>query len=183
VRGRLCLIGAGLLTLSGCGEAAATARPAPAPVVVDLPAASAGGACALLDYAVIERATGARFDVSAASRHRQTYSCVLRTEEADHPDLALSVTETSADASVFKADVVPSGGQTVTGLGKAAYRQTVSPGKNVGAAVEVGWLSADGRLVSLRYTFAAGQDRAVADAFATKLIALAKKIDTGKLKF
>jgi hypothetical protein len=179
VRARLWLIGAGLLVVSGCGDGAAPGGPAlPAPVVVDLPASAAGGACALLDYSVIEQAIGVRFDVSAASQVRQTSTCVVRSEKVERPDLTLSVTATSADASVFKSDVMPSGSQSVSGLGKVAYRLTESPKKGSGPAVEIGWLSGDGRLIILRYVLAAGPDRDAADAVAGKLITLAKKIET-----
>jgi hypothetical protein len=179
VRGRLSLIGAGLLALAGCGgTGAATSPTAPAPVVVDLPAASAGGACALLDYRTIEQTTGSRFNVSGASRLRQTSTCVVRSEGAVRPDLALSVTDTSVDAAVFTDTVIPGGGQNVSGLGTAAYRLILAPAKDSGAAVEVGWLSADGRLITLRYTFASGQERNATNAFAAKLTALAKKVDS-----
>ena len=181
MRGRLCLIGAGLLMLAGCGEDAAPRADAAVPRVVQLPASAAGGACQLLDYPMIEQATGTLFDVSAASRHGKTNTCVVRAESADRPDLALSVTPTSADAAIFADEVVPSGGKSVKGLGKAAYRSTVAPVKGSGAGVEIGWLTGDGRLVNLRYTFATGQDRAAAEAFASKLVVLAKKIDTSSL--
>jgi hypothetical protein len=179
VRGRLLLIGAGLLVLSGCGEKAAATRAVPlsVPPVVKLPAAAGGGACRLLDYPVIEQATGTKFDVSASSVQGKTNTCVVQTELASRPDLALSVTPTTADAAVF-ADEMPSGGRSVKGLGKAAYRAPLAAGKDYGAGVEVCWLTADGRMVSLRYTLAPGQGRPAADPFGDKLIALAKKIDT-----
>ena len=179
MRARLCLIGAGLLMLAGCGADSDENRPAvPAPpAAVDLPASAPGGACELLDYPVIEEITGARFDVSAASRLRDTRTCVVRAEEVARPDLALSVTDTSAAVADFKADVVPSGGSALSGLGKAAYRLTVAPAKGAGPAVEIGWLSGKGQLIILRYGFAPGQSKADADEFAPKLLALAKKID------
>jgi len=180
VRRRLCFLGAGLVMLSGCGgEDPAPQSLGPAPKVVRLPASAAGGACQLLDYPVIAQVIGTQFDVSAASRHGRTDTCVLRAEAAARPELALSVTPTTADADIFADEVVPSGGKSVKGLGKAAYRSTVAG--NSGIVVEIGWLTGDKRLVSLRYTFPAGQDRAAADAATTKLVALAKKIDTSSL--
>ncbi|MDW5323821.1 hypothetical protein [Plantactinospora sp. KLBMP9567] len=181
MRGRLCLIGAGLLLLAGCAEEAAPQSVGPAPKVVRLPASAAGGACQLLEYPAIEQAIGIRFEVAAASRHGKTDTCVLRGEAEARPELTLSVTPTTADASIFADEVVPSGGKTVKGLGKAAYRATTAPTKSVGSAVEVGWLAGNGRLVSLRFTFATGEDEAQADALAPKLINLAKKIDTSSL--
>lgn len=181
-------IGAGLplvlagVTLAGCDEERPAPRgPIPTPRIVDLPASAAGGACQLLDYPTIEETTGTLFDVAAASTHRDSHSCVLRTETAEQPELAFSVTATKADVEAFKAEMTPDGGKAVSGLGKAAYRLTLAPGKGYGAGVEVGWLSGDGRVLNLRYVFAAGEDRAAADAFAGKVVALAKKLDTSSL--
>ncbi|GAB3145447.1 hypothetical protein GCM10027290_25340 [Micromonospora sonneratiae] len=181
MRARLCLIGASVLMLSGCGEDTKPAGVAvPSPGVVELPASMASGACELLDYSSVEQKIGVRFDVSAASQLRKTQTCVLRTEAANHPDLALSVTDISVDASAFKTDLVPRGGQSVSGLGKAAYRLIAAPADEHGAAVEIGWLASDGRVVSLRYTLAAGQDKGAAEEFAGKLVTLAKEIDTSR---
>lgn len=178
MRARFCLIGAGVLVLTGCGQGAA-ARPLadPTPVVVDFPASSAGGACELIEYPMVERAVGARFNVSAATELDGTESCVLRDEKVALPDLALSVTPTAADPAIFKQEAVPSGGQSVPGLGKSAYRLTSAPAKGKPAVAEVGWLSGDGRLITLHYTCASGANRAVADALAPKLVALAKLIE------
>lgn len=178
MRGQLCLIGAGLLLLSGCAQNAAATTPVadPVPVVVEIPAQAAGGACRLLDFKVIERVIGTRFDVSAASQLDGTQSCVVRAEDSPQPDLELSVTPTAADASIFRANAMPKGAKTVSGLGKVAYRASSGPGKGHGAGVEIGWLGGDGQIICLRYNFAAGRDQASAE-FAPKLLALAKKID------
>jgi hypothetical protein len=177
---RVWVVAAGLLALAGCADQAAATPPAvpPTPRLTNWPAAAAaGGACRLLDYPIIEQVTGARFDVSAATVSKKTYTCVVQAQTASRPDLALSVTATTADASIFADEMVPKGAKRVKGLGKVAYQLTLAPGKGYGAGVEVGWLSGDGRLICLRYTFAAGHDKAAAGAFAPKLIALAKKID------
>ncbi|WP_329108504.1 hypothetical protein OG792_07530 [Micromonospora sp. NBC_01699] len=182
MRGRLLLIGAGLLVLSGCGESAAVTRddpPLPIPPVVKLPASAAGGVCVLLDYPAIEESIGTRFDVSAATASGRTNTCVLQSEEASRPDLALSVTPTTADSAVFAGEM-PNGGQSVKGLGKSAYRLTLPVGEDHGAGVEVSWLSADGRMINLRYTLAAGEGKPAADALAGKLVTLAKAIDAAK---
>lgn len=188
MRRRLTGIAAGIsimlpgATLTGCGDDRPEPRTAiPVPPVVDLPASAGGGACQLLDYPVIEEATGSLFDVSASGTNGDSHSCVLRSETAEHPELALSITETTADTAVFKEELVPGGSKTVTDLGKVAYRTTLPPGKGHGAGVEVGWLTGDGRLITLRYVFPAGEDRAGADAFAAKLVTLAKKIDVSSL--
>lgn len=168
--------------LAGCGEDQPTKPTAiPVPPVVDLPASSAGGACQLLDYALIEETTGGVFDVAAASASNGAQSCVIRSETARHPELSLSVTKTTADAATFKEELVPAGGKTVSGLGKAAYRATLAPAKGHGAAAEIGWLTGDGRLLNLRYVLTTDEDRKAADALAGKLVTLAKRIDASSL--
>lgn len=181
MRGRVWLAGAGVLALAGCnGLAAGDAPeiPEPTPLVLAVePAARAGGACRLLDFTIIAQTTGTRFTVAVARTHRKTQTCVLQAAADSRPDLVLSVTPTTADAEVFVEAMVPKGAPRVKALGKAAYRITTPAGQGHGPAVEVGWLSGDRRLIYLRYTFAAGQGRPAAEAFAPKLVALAKKID------
>lgn len=168
-------------SLAGCGKEEPTRAVIPPPrALEEVPAAAAGGICRLLDYPSIEETTGVRFDVSAAGTHRDSNTCVLRSETADRPELALSVTKTKVDATVFKEEMTPRGGKSVSGLGKAAYRVTLAPGKDHGAGVEVGWLTGDGQMAKLRYLFPVGEDRAAADAFASKVVALAKTIDIGR---
>lgn len=140
------------------------------------PAAAAGGACELLDFPLIEEFTGTRFEVSAASKHKKTQTCVVQTEEGGLPDLSLSVTAASVSSAAF-AEMVPSGAKTVKGLGKAAYRVSRAPDDDRGATAEVGWLTDDGRVLCLRYTFAEGEDKAAADELTGRLLDLAKKID------
>ncbi|MBO4208557.1 hypothetical protein GSF22_21460 [Micromonospora echinofusca] len=181
MRGRLCLAGFGLL-LGGCAQPdEQIAVPAPVPVLVDAPAGSAGGACRLLDFALVEEATGVRFDVAAASEQGDTHSCVIRAEQQAVPDLTLSVSETSIDLAAFKADLMPKGARAVPGLGRAAYRLTVAPASKQGPVAEVAWLAEDGRLASLRYTLPVGQVRADAEGFTPKLVTLAKQVDTRAL--
>lgn len=167
-----------LLLLAGCGtEASADTPPPPAPVVPDIPAAAAGGVCQLLDYVLIERIVGIKFDIAAARKVDKTYSCAVQAMGAPRPDLVLSVTVTQAEADVFREELIPEGGAAVKGLGKAAYRQIRGAGGSAGPGVEVGWLTADARLIILRYTFAPGEPKSAADALAPKLIALAKEIN------
>ena len=64
-----------------------------------MPAASAGGACILWDYAFIEKMIGVQFTIAASDQIDDTSTCVVQTETADWPDLTLSVVEsTKADA-------------------------------------------------------------------------------------
>jgi hypothetical protein len=179
LHGRVWLATAGLLALGGgCDADAVTTGPEPTPFVLSVePAAKAGGACRMLDYAVIRQTTGVQFTVAVATTHRSTQTCVLQAGAESRPDLTLSITPTTADSGVFAESMAPDGAQTLRGLGKAAYRITIPPRGDYGAGVEVGWLSADRRLFCLRFTFAAGQDRPAADALAPKLLALAKKVE------
>jgi hypothetical protein len=178
LQGRVWLAGAGLLALAGCDVNAATTGPEPTPFVLSVePAAEAGGVCRMLDFAVIKQTTGIQFTVAVASTHRSTQTCVLQVGADSRPDLILSVTPTTADPAVFADAMAPAGAKAHSGLGKAAYRITNQPRGDYGASVEVGWLSADRRLISLRFTFAAGHDRPAAEAFVPKLLALAKKVE------
>jgi len=167
-----------LLLLAGCGaEASADTPPAPPPVAPDIPAAAAGGVCQLLDYVLIERIVGVKFDIAAAQKVDKTYTCAVQSMGAARPDLVLSVTVTQADAEVFKEELIPEGGAAVKGLGKAAYRQIRGAGGSAGPGVEVGWLTADARLIVLRYTFAPGEPKSAAEALGPKLVDLAKEIN------
>jgi hypothetical protein len=182
VRGRVWLAAAGLLALSACDIITTgpdSSGPDPTPFVLPVePAASAGGACRLLDFAVIKQATGIQFTVAVATTHRSTQTCVLQPGADSRPDLTLSITPTKADPKYFAAAMTPNGARVQTGLGRAAYRIITTPHGDYGPSVEVGWLSSDRRLMSLRFTFPAGQDRPAADAFAPKLVALAKKVES-----
>jgi hypothetical protein len=180
VRTRFPAVAAGLIALlAGCAPAAdgEPAAPGPSPT----PAPTEGGACYLLDPAEIEQTLGVRFDVAAASRSKDTYTCVVQPALTGHPDLSLSVTATSADASVFKDTVTPRGAASVAGLGRSGYRAMLKAGTGKGPGVEVGWLSGDGRLLTLRFTLAAGEAAAAAKAAAPKVIALAKEIDQSRV--
>lgn len=182
MHGRIWLAGVAVALTGGCAAGTEpVAVPAVEPVTVEVAAASSGGACRLLDFAVIAKHTGARFDVAAASVRGNTHTCVVRAERTVLPELILTVTKTSIDKSTFTLDVLPDGAKKVTKLGQAAYRRTLAKDSKAGPAAEVGWLATDGRLATLRWTCPRGTDKATADAMAGKLISLAKTVDTRRI--
>ncbi|WP_089021670.1 hypothetical protein [Micromonospora coriariae] len=182
MRGRIVVAGLAGLLLSGCAaKAEPVAVPPPAPIAVDVAAASSGGACRLLDFALIEQLLKVRFDVAAASERSDTYACVVRAEGATLPELTLSVTDAKIDKTTFGADVVPDKATKVTGLGQQAYRRTIAAASGRGPVAEVGWLASEGRLATLSWTTARGAQRSAAEKLTGDLIALAKKVDTKAL--
>ncbi|MCW3842199.1 hypothetical protein ONA70_19060 [Micromonospora yasonensis] len=174
-------VSAVLLTAGCAAEKHPVAVPAAEPVTVPVAAASSGGACRLLDFAVIAKHTGGTFDVAAAVDKGDTHTCVVRAEQALLPELTLTVTDTSIDTSTFTMDVLPRGAKKITKLGKIAYRRTVPKSGKAGPAAEVGWLATEGRLVTLHWACPAGTATAEADKLAPKLVDLAKALDTRKL--
>jgi hypothetical protein len=171
-----------LLALAGCDQQAnaqAAARWAsPSPSHSPQPAAMAGGACQLLDFAVIGAELGVQFDIAAASTADSTaFTCVVQRQAAELPDLSLAVTPTQATATVFKNSVLPKGGTVVSGLGKVGYSVSVAPGAGAGPGLEIGWLSGNQRLIILRYQSAPKTPAGTVNALRTKMIELAKKID------
>ncbi|WP_319462323.1 hypothetical protein [Micromonospora sp. RTP1Z1] len=182
MHGRIWLVGVAVALTAGCAkEAQPVAVPAAEPVTVEVAAASSGGACRLLDFTVIAKHTGGRFDVAAASERGDTHTCVVRAEQAVLPELTLTVTETSIDVSAFSADVLPDGSKKVPKLGQIAYRRTLPKTAKLGPAGEVGWLATEGRLATLRWTCPPGADKAAAEKVAGRLVILAKTVDTRRL--
>ena len=121
VLGAVALLGAGRLRQPA--EADRDAETLPPVELVEQPAASAGGACILWDYAFIQDKIGVTFDVAAADQVDDTSTCVVQTVDGDYPDLTLSVVEsTQADAKLFLSDLKPTKATTLKGLGKAGYR-------------------------------------------------------------
>jgi hypothetical protein len=179
VRSRLFVLGAGLLlALSGCSPQEAAAQPVLPPVQVVQPAAaSAGGACILWDYALIEEHLGIRFDVAAAGQVDDTSTCVVQAEWESRPDLALSVvSRTAADAALYTADLMPAKATRLKGLGKAAYSFVGPAGADHGPVSEVGWFTGDRQIMTLRFTAAKGGTAAAAAAMTGRLLALAKAL-------
>jgi hypothetical protein len=178
VRTRLIALGAGLvLAVSACSTADSAPAALP-PVQLARPAAaSAGGACILWDYAEIEEKLGVLFDVSAAGQVDDTSTCVVQAAGATLPDLMLAVVErTPADVAIYNADLVPAHAKKVKGLGKAGYRLVSAAGKDHGPVVEVGWLTADKQLMTLRFTFAPGAGSGDGEDMAVRLVALARSL-------
>ncbi|GID98178.1 hypothetical protein ACFQFC_30615 [Amorphoplanes digitatis] len=168
-----------LLAVAGCSDHRSEAAGLPPVQIVQQPAASAGGACILWDYEFIEEKIGVRFSVAAADQVDITSTCVVQTEREEWPYLALSVVEsTKADASTFAAENIPAKATKLKGLGKAGYRLVSKASGGHGPTVEIGWLSEAAQLQTLRYTFAKGAAGAEVTKMSTKLLALAKAMDT-----
>jgi hypothetical protein len=182
VAARLLCLGAALTlagAVAGCSDDPVPER-IPTPVNLNYPAATAGGACVFFDYETIKKTIGAEFDISAASQSGQTTTCVVQSEQADLPDLTLTISKTTADAEIFKSDVIPDKGATaIKGLGLAAYQAPVAAAKDAGAGLEICWLTKDKRLMSLRFTGALDAP-APPKALSGKLVALAKQVETIK---
>jgi len=172
----LVLCGTGCTTsATGAPRTPISAHPAPSPTRE--PAEAAGGACQLLSFDQVTANLGADFGVAAASNVGETYTCVLRRVDAPLPDLSLAVTPTVADPTVFSASVTPKGAAVVGDLGKLGYSRPVPAAAGAGPGAEVGWLSANQRLMTLRYRSAPGTAAAELTALIPGLVALAKKTD------
>jgi hypothetical protein len=181
VRSRLIALGAAaaLLSLAGCTDKKDEAAALPPVQVVQQPAASAGGACILWDYAFIEQKLGVAFSIAASDQIDDTSTCVVQTETAAWPDLALSVVEsTKADAELFTEELMPAKATKLKGLGKASYRLVTKATGGHGPTVEIGWLSEAEQLQTLRFTFPKDAQRDAVDDLAPKLLDLAKAMDT-----
>ena len=137
--------------------------------------ADAGGACQLLDYPTIKQTLGFDFDLGAAAEHGTTYTCAVQARGASLPDLVLAVSAATVDETAYKATVQPKGATPLTGVGKVAYSVAVPADPKAGPGAEVGWLTGDGRLITLRVRLPAP---AMPQADLTaKLVALAKIVD------
>jgi hypothetical protein len=180
VRSRLLTLGVAVMMLAatGCNAKDDDAALLPPVQVVEPPAASGGGACILWDYAFIEEMIGVRFTVAAGSQVDGTSTCVVRTEEGPEPSLVLTVTDSSATADLFNAELIPKKGAKLKGLGVAAYRLESKATATAGPSYELGWLSEGSQLESLRFTFPkAAKPDAVAD-MAVKLLAMAQTMSS-----
>jgi hypothetical protein len=156
---------------AGCDEDSA------ADPVGGWPIGAAGRACQLLEYATVEAALGTAFDTAGGATSESTYTCVLTVGGQDYPDLTLAVSPSSIDELIFTTTVNPSNSVPVAELGRIAYSLQRPAADGQGPGVEVGWLSASGRLLMLRYTFAADAPAEAVAALTAKLVAFAQQID------
>ncbi len=168
-----------LLSLTAC-TAEEPAAPSPPPVrQVVQEAAAAGGACILWDYDFIAEKIGVTFTAAAAFTVDETSTCVVQTVAGEWPYLALSVVEsTKADAGLFADTMTPAKATKTKGLGKAGYRLQTKAGGGHGPAIEITWLSEAKQVQTLRYTFAAGAKTAEIKQMQTRLLSLAKAMNT-----
>jgi hypothetical protein len=175
--------------LAACSDRAASAsRAAPvrkAPVSVP-PAAAAGGACQLLDFATIRSALGVDFTVAAAASHGTTFTCVTQRHGASLPDLVLAVTPTTSDAGIYTTTVQPKGATPVAGLGKVGFSVVLptagaSGSASPGPTVQVGWLAGNARIIDLKLHLPATTTPAQAAVAVPKLVSLAKTVDLSSL--
>jgi hypothetical protein len=144
------------------------------------PAAAAGGACHRLTFARVREVLGIDFQVAAAGGTAATsQTCVLQQVAEPESDLLLTVTPAPGlDAAGFRDNYVPSGGAALDGLGKAAYRVTVRAPGSSAPRVEIGWLSAEGRVLTLAHTLGADEDPNLTGQVVERLARLAGDVDT-----
>jgi hypothetical protein len=163
-----------VLALAACAPDNAPASAAEPP----LPELQVPAACILLDYPQIEEHIGVRFDVAASDQSDDTSTCVVQTEQATRPDLTLSVVpSTPADAKMFLGELKPKGAKTLSGLGKAAYRLVAPATDDAGPAVEIGWLTSDKQILTLRFTFPDGVTGQDTGDMAGRLVNLAQALN------
>jgi hypothetical protein len=173
------------VTLAGCQAAnasAGTPQPAASPSAPvnpgpSGPAALAGGACLLMDYATVRKDLGVQFSVAAAADTSGSYTCLLRAATTNLPDLVLAITATDLSEAEFVADVQPSGATAVKELGKVGYVQQLPATSGTGPAIEVGWLSGNDRLITMRFTSAQSTTPAQLSAMVGKMVTLAQHVD------
>jgi hypothetical protein len=142
-----------------------------------LPAAAAGGACRLINYDTVAAKLGTRFDTAGSALDGETYTCALTAGERAYPDLVFAVTASHADAVIFTATLTPSGATPVTDLGTVGYRIRRGGSAAGGPQCEVGWLSANSRLMLVRFTFPPRTPDEQADALLPRLVDLARALD------
>lgn len=162
------------------GARATGGKPSPStsPHLAPLPVVEVGGACELLTYEMIRDKIGVEFEVAAAAQKGGTLTCVVQRRGTEYPDLTLSVTGTTADQKFLGTALVPKGATTVAGLGSAAYSLPTPAAGAAGPGSEIGWLSANQRLLVLRFRQATTGTVEEAAALTPRLVELAKAVDT-----
>ena len=163
-------------------SAAASPAGAATPGATRPPAAAAGGVCRLLTFETVGRTVGTVFDVAASSGAPGTsQTCVLQKVGSSAPDLVLTVTPAPGlTAAVFGESYVPAGGTALTGLGLEGYRLVTRTGTAGGPRVEVGWLSASGRVLGLAYTLATDEDPSLTGQVVERLVVLGRGVDAAR---
>ncbi|GIG68965.1 hypothetical protein [Phytomonospora endophytica] len=137
----------------------------------------AKGACEYLDVAAVAEAVGVDFTVVEPAEAKNAQVCVLQTTKGSYPDLTLATAKTKADPASFKATMMPDSAEEVGKLGKSAYQVVLKAPKGGGPVAEIGWLSDDDRLFTLRYTSEAGTKKDTVAKTLKPLVALAKAIE------
>jgi hypothetical protein len=128
----------------------------------------------LIDFPTVASMVGIDFGVAAAAQKGSTFTCVLEQVGKSLPSLTLSITATQADISTFRNTVVPSKASIVDQLGKIGYSLTLASGSGSGPGEEVGWLSADQRLVVLQLRLPPGS---ALGNLGDRLLTYARKLD------
>jgi hypothetical protein len=140
------------------------------------PAASAGGLCRRLTFAMVASAVDQHFDIAASSGTASAEQvCVLQRVGRTAPDFTLSVTPTTIDVESFRADYQPKGASEVAGLADAAYSVVAPAEAGAGPRVEVGWLTKK-RLYLASYTAPPFTDVPVARRTVPGLLSLARQV-------
>ena len=144
-------------------------------------AGQAGRACQAVEYDVVEAALGVRFDTANAAQVQDSYSCVLSQAGQSFPDLTVTLAGSAVDELIFQTTVEPSGTTPLENLGRRAYQLSLPPAGDPtpsGPGVQVGWLSAAPRIVTLRYTWPAGASAEEVAALTPRLVEFARAIET-----
>lgn len=178
-----------LATAAACGDKSGEAgAPAPSasssgPVLESSPQDGAApgeapkGACEYLDLKKVGEAVGVEFKVAEPAEAKNAQVCVMQTIRGSFPDFTLATAGTKADKESFQATMMPEKADEVSKLGKAAYKVIGKAEKKSGPVAEVGWLSAKGRIFTIRFTSAEGTKTADVAKVLDPMIGLAKAIE------
>lgn len=142
------------------------------------PAAAAGGVCKSINFATVAQLTGVQFEVAGASgTSGKSQSCVLRRLGGSVPDLSFTVLPASSSVTpaIYQSDYVPSGAQSLSGIGRAAYSRVTTSSAGAGPKVEVGWLGRQ-NIYTLALTTALSTTATAAKQLVPKLASLGDKI-------
>jgi hypothetical protein len=131
-----------------------------------------------LTFEGVRRALGTEFGVAAASgTAASSQTCVLQRVGASAPDLTLTVTPArGVTPATFRESYVPARGTARTGVGRAAYSAVIRSA-SAQPRVELGWLSASGRVYTLVYTVGPDEALNVTDRMVGRLANLARSVD------